>query len=365
MIFRSFSLLLLCSPLLMSASDAWVNPTPATPTSYVYAPGVLVSEMLMSRYCPHFIASTGETVTCTKGINVIRMPATSANLAEITLKQVNKRELRKKKKLLRAQRTKKQSFISFLLTPFRMIWETASYCANYLFGIRIQKAPTKQLESLHMYWADPTKVNLAQEKDLHLFKETYDKHCAALQHAGAHNVVLYGTSRGSATVFNFGALYNPKEVRAIICEGLFDSIDHVYQETPSRRVKAMIKLLPKITEFDHNGILPIKLIESMPKEIPILLITSYKDDVVPAACTINIYNQLRNAGHNKVHLLVLKNASHVGYPHCKESPLYQQVVHAFYKHYNLPHIAEYAQSGYDYFLTETQPPLFVVSAPKK
>src|SRR5437870_2380965 len=60
----------------LNATATWIDQDEKTLCSYVYAPGVLASEILMGRYCPCFIASTGEEVTCTKGIEVIRMPAT-------------------------------------------------------------------------------------------------------------------------------------------------------------------------------------------------------------------------------------------------------------------------------------------------
>ena len=336
----------------------WSDQGPHTVTSYVYAPGVLVSEILVARYCPYFKASTGEIVTCSKGIEVLRLPATSCNLSEITIKQVDAKERKIKKKQAQKERTRRQSFVSLLLTPFRVFWYSASYMANWVLGFSLSTPKgTRLKESLSMYWADPTKVNLAQEKDLALFKQVYDKHLAELQDVDgkAQSIVLYGTSRGSATVFNFCALYRPSEVKALVCEGLFDSIEHIFTETKSVRVRGMIKLLPKVTEFKHDGILPIKVAQEIPRDMPVLLITSLKDKVVPHACTMNVYRTLRETGHTNVHILVCKKASHIGYPWCSEKKLYESVVHAFYKKYGLPHIPEYADAGYDYFMSSTQP----------
>ncbi len=351
------SLLLICLYMPAMAQE-WVNPSPDTLTSYVYAPGVLTSEILMGRYCPTFTASTGETISCSKGIEVIQNPATSTNLTEISLKQLNKKTIKEKKKARRASRTKKEIFINLLLTPFRALWYTASYCANKVLGFSIKPpAQGKATESLHMYWANPRKVNLAQEQDLALFHDAYIRHTDTLQQQDNRhtNVVLYGTSRGSATVFNFAALYKPQEVRAVICEGLFDSLEHVYTTTRSLRIRCMIRLLRKMGNVNEDGIFPITMVEHMPHDMPLLLITSHNDRVVPYECTMNIYQQLRATGHTNVHILVLDKASHVWYPHCSEKWLYQNVVHAFYKQYGLPHIPAYAQEGYEYFMTMTQP----------
>ena len=353
--------LLLCSTALIQAHE-WVNPTPEICTSYMYAPGVLGSEILMGRYCPSFVASTGETITCSKGIEVIRTPATGTNMTEISIKKLSRKEIKEQRKL-RKKSTPKQSFFNLLLTPFRAFWYTASYLSNHIMGFTISrpkdaKKRTKH-ESLSMYWADPRKVNLAQDADLKLFKNAYEQHLEQriLEGCTHNNIILYGASRGSATVFNFNALEHPQEVRAVICEGLFDSIEHIAETTNSGRVRMLIKLLPKVTDFKHNGILPINLIDRMPKDVPILLITSHNDSIVPYECTMNIYNGLRTAGHTKAHILVLDKATHAWYPYCskKERTLYQAIVHAFYKHYGLPYIAEFADNGAEWFATKTQP----------
>ena len=72
--------------------------------------------------------------------------------------------------------------------------------------------------------------------------------------------------------------------------------------TDSGRVRMLIKS-SKVTDFKHNGILPIDLINHMPKDVPVLLITSHNDSIVPYECTMNIYNGLRTTGHTKVHIL--------------------------------------------------------------
>lgn len=356
-----FIILFLCTPL-RASNKKWINPTPEICTSYIYASGVLGSEILMGRYCPKFVASTGETILCSKGIEVIREPATSPNLSEISIRRVSKKDIKEQRKN-RKKSTVKQRCINLFITPFRAFWYTASCVANHVMGFTIKK-PEKgcpqRSESLSMYWADPRKVNLAQDEDLRLFKNSYEHHVAKQKSIGCtdQNIVLYGSSRGSATVFNFNALEQPTNVRAVICEGLFDSIEHVYQATNSTKVRIMIKMLPKISAFKHDGVLPINLVNKVPHDVPILLITSHSDKIVPYDCTMNIYNGLRSAGHPKVHILVLDKAGHAWYPYCdkQERSRYQAVVHAFYKEYGLPYIAEYAKQGRKWFATKTQPP---------
>jgi len=111
-----------------------------------------------------------------------------------------------------------------------------------------------------------SKFNLAQEEDLKLFKTSIPIIATVICPKSPHlnrNCALW-TSRGSATVFNFCALEKPKEVRAVICEGLFDSISHIYSATTSAKTRFMINLLRRVSNFDDDGILPIKLVQDIP-----------------------------------------------------------------------------------------------------
>jgi dienelactone hydrolase len=333
-----------------TCASTWTKPNPDVATSYVYAPPVLSSEIFMSKYCPAFTASTGELITCNSGINVINLPASSGSLAEIHLKPKGKHIAKKRKEPF---------LVRVILAPVRALCQIGSFIAQKVFGMRVKKGKDPIKESLNSYWIEPTRVNLAQEEDLALFKDIYNKHLATVKKQTPHKkhaIVLYGTSRGSATVFNFSALNKLNEVQAVICDGLFDSIQHVYECTSSSSVRLMIKLLRKVSSFDDDGILPITVVDKIPIDVPLLLVTSRKDKTVPWQCTMNIYTQLRKRGHKKVHILILKKAPHAMVPRCnkQEKNLYQSVVHAFYKHYNLPHIPEYAQEGQEAFAA-TQP----------
>lgn len=336
-------------------SSRWVSSSLDTETGYMYAPGVLGSEIQMGRYCPRFIGSTGEVITCSKGIEVIKMPALGCNFTEINLKKINKVSHRDVFFI-----PAKRIFTNVLLIPHCVTWYAASYLSNFLFGFTIERPKGRAIkESLSMYWADPTKINLAQDKDLAAFKQMYNDFLVSLNKKDTpeKSVVLYGTSRGAATIFNFTALHHPKHVDALVCEGLFDSIEHV-KDTCSFYVRWIGLILYRICQFDRQGVAPIQLVERMPRTMPILLITSRNDSTVPSECTINMYNQLRATGHDKVHILIVQKASHISYPHGnekKECKLYENVVHAFYKKYGLPYIPEYADKGEEYFMAMTQP----------
>jgi hypothetical protein len=323
----------------------WINPQPERPISYVYAPGILASEAHLARYCPSFTASTGEHVTCCKGIEVIQEPVSTGNLPEIELRPPQKRSIA-------------STIVQTLWHPYKSMCYALSYMANHWLGISITSKTDTQ-DSLHMYAINVSKINLGQEADIALFKKIYDTHITTMNKRTAtfdHGVVMYGTSRGSAAAFNFIALHKPAHVQALVCEGLFDSIENVARAPVSLTVRIRLYLLG-MTNFRKNGLAPIKLIEHFPKDMPLLLITSCKDGTVPCQCTKNMYRLLRASGHNKVHLLVLKEVAHVWYPYAgkEDREQYEGVVHAFYKHYRLPHIPEFAAAGKQFFMTKTQP----------
>lgn len=91
-------------------------------------------------------------------------------------------------------------------------------------------------------------------------------------------------------------------------------------------------------------------------DIPLLLVTSLKDGLVPPQSTIGLYKRLIERDHKRVHLLVLKRSLHPTYmiDDLEDKTMYENVVHAFYKQYNLPHNSKKAALGNTEFLS-TQP----------
>ena len=57
--------------------------------SYIYAPGMMGTEILMGRYCPNYVASTGEKISWKSGGHVIGHPHTGVIFAEIDLRKPN------------------------------------------------------------------------------------------------------------------------------------------------------------------------------------------------------------------------------------------------------------------------------------
>ncbi len=326
-ILLSFSTLLLSKP-----KRQWVNPQEATiDFFYLYAPGILSSETQISRYCPYFIGSTGESISCKKGIETIGQNSAACTFPEII------------------RYPQKRTFLEHV-SPYgilKSIHFGILAQANKQFDCKIKKNNSLASYSIAAHAIDYSQINIAQKKDLAAFKKTVEKEQAARTvKPKSCKHILYGASRGAAVVCTHGSLYHSNSIAAVIAEAPFDCIENtaIYG---SLGTKIKIGLVSKlsITSVKKNGISPISVIEKFDKTIPLALIASQADTIVPLTCVQNLYNSLIKAGHKKVHLLVLKKSSHNMYAFGPEKHIYQNFIHAFYKNYNLPHIPEYAFAG--------------------
>lgn len=314
------------------------------PVSYLYAPGLMGSEIVMGRYCPRFTAMTGERITWKTGGHVIGQPHSAVAFPEIDL-------------------YKPQGFtlnpITSLCNGIRQdLFPIAErfFCEKY--GITIEDNPDSP-ETVANYSFNFGRGNIAQKKDIQALQKTYRAH---LKKYPETDVVLYGDSRGSATIFNFIALNNPPEVKAAIMEGIFDDVPHllkhfIYNHKDHRTEQRLHTMLSWIMRsYKKRGPFPRDYAETIGDAIPMLFVTSRKDWLVPSQCTAYLYNRLRERGHRNVHILVLENSSHPGYmvDNPEDKQTYESVVHAFYKQYGLPHNRAQAVAGQAAF-ARTQP----------
>ena len=300
----------------------------------MYAPGIFCSEVHLAKYCLKAKASTGELISCTQGIETIGPNAVSCNFAEIKLKSTESVWTRMTTKPVRA------------ITGW----------FNRYYGIQVGASGAEEagLSALNHSF-DLFKVNIGQIQDLQIYREALQKYLAKQLDSTATKVILYGTSRGSATVFNYFAHYDSPEVAAVVCEGVFDSVPNIVQQSSwFMRAKFALQKLISVTDFKVDGISPLASVDLIKVDKPIALITSEADRVVPMACTKNLYKKLRAKGFAKVHLLCLKTSSHNVYPLGSEKEQYRAFIHAFYQKYNLPHIPEYAAQGQE-LLKQSQP----------
>ena len=223
------------------------------------------------------------------------------------------------------------------------------------FGISIKKG-IDQVVSLASQWFDIKKINIGQDMDIAILQSLFQYQANNTNNLNT-KTIIYGVSRGAVTAFNFVATEHPKSVKALICEGIFDSFENLLSYRFPICYKPILKAIEKLTSFEVGEISPLKVYSKLSLNIPVLFIISVVDEIVPFQSTINLYRKLKNMGHNKIHLLILNNSKHNKYTFMnkEDRDLYEYVVHAFYKHYKLPYIKEFASKGQKYFETKTQP----------
>lgn len=313
----------------------WVNPLNQTNVSYVYAPGIFCSEVHLAKYRKPFQASTGEKVSCEIGIETIGVNSVACNFAEIRPNRLGSLMARAVTKPVRA--------VTGWFTRQR--------------GIKIDRQLGYGTYSVADHSLALSKVNIGQNQDVNIYHETVRKQLQKKSDSDGQKVILYGTSRGSATVFNYFAHHDSPEVAAVVCEGVFDSVPNIANYS-NRLTRSKIKVLQhlNVTDFRVDGLSPLASVDLIKEDKPIALITSEVDQIVPMACTVNLYKKLRAKGFTKVHLLRLKNSEHSVYPTSTEKEDYQAFMHAFYQKYDLPHIPEYAAQG-QALLKQSQPDL--------
>lgn len=303
-------------------------------TSYVYAPGLFGSPVIIGRYCPYYIAPTGEEIHGTRGGNVL---GDGTKITAVVFPEINI----------------DQSGGWFRRTIYPMISRKVFFS---LFGI-VVKENTASSKSFFNYVPEVTRANIGQEADIETLRKHLTEHHT--KYFGT-KVVMYGDSRGAATTFNLIALDHP-HVACAILEGIFDSIPHLIKhcwrwKSKHVRIEGMLHSLLKTCTncYAENGPFPVDYVDKIPLHVPLLLVTSLVDEIVPYQSTMRLYCHLKEHGCTNVHLLVLKNSSHKGYMIGRDRNVYESCVHAFYRAYGVDYDKNLAGIGQQYF-EKTQP----------
>jgi hypothetical protein len=323
------------------------NPT-IQPASYVYSPGILGTEILMGRYCPYFVAQTGERITWRSGGHIIGQPHSAVTFPEINLNE-NESTWNPVKIVFNRVR---QQVVPIVQQYFQKTYDFS-----------VENNPNSS-ETIVRYRFNFSQGNLAQTDDINALTNVYQEH---VKKYPSTNVILFGDSRGAATTFNFIAQHKPSGVKAAILEGIFDTVPHCIKHLISTDKNETteqfmhILLCSLLGSYDKNGPTPRLFAEEITDDIPLLFVTSLKDGLVPPQGTMSLYNRLKERGFKKVHLLVLKKSIHPCYMISDEDDkkTYGTVVHAFYKHYGLPHNASKAAEGQTAF-AQTQPAIALI-----
>jgi predicted esterase len=196
------------------------------------------------------------------------------------------------------------------------------------------------------------KVNLGQNLDMHTLIEAYEE----LERSGDQDIVLVGVSRGAVTILNTVALKKwDDRLKAIIVESPYDTLQNVAHHVlkqkyigwiPGSNRLALKMLNTKFPMIDLNGIMPISCVKDIPKNLPIFLVHSRNDAVIPPQSSRALYIALVESGHTNVYYLEMAGGEHARLIVGPEGELYQNIIHAFYKRFGLPHNSHYAREAH-------------------
>lgn len=209
-------------------------------------------------------------------------------------------------------------------------------------------------------------VNLGQEPDVLRLDQAYQRTLQRIPKD--HKIVIMGLSRGATTILNWLALRQPQRVAAAVIESAFDKLENVILHLMKQFKVHWVPLSGKLGSglmrlyfpgIDVHGIMPLKTVTKINHEIPVLLIHSKKDQVIPIKSSRNIYCEMLLNGHTKVHLLEILDGRHGKIMRDSQANTVQNVTHAFFAHYDLPHEPTFARDGLPIF-NMCQPPAELV-----
>jgi hypothetical protein len=199
---------------------------------------------------------------------------------------------------------------------------------------------------------NPIPSSLGQENEMEALSDAliHAKNNFSIANSLPHEkvkIIGFGVSRGASNwITTLSILSNDhlSAIDALILESPFDSMLALSRDLMSMSIvlsylpggqQLSQKIIKKIAK-NHNflGISPLVAVKKITrKDIPILIICSKTDALIPWQRSARLYLELVKAGHSNVHLLMLNKGEH-GFLHkCKEYK------HSIYQFYIQPHRA--------------------------
>jgi hypothetical protein len=178
----------------------------------------------------------------------------------------------------------------------------------YFYRVYILKLP-----SVPAYWVAFWQASIGGQSDLLEMNTRVD------QVKKEESVIYYGVSRGGLVVARYcSELLCSGNLKGIVLEGAPFSI---------RKVISCYSafLLEKITSYKRES-LDETWISYIPEDIPILIISSTADEIVPVSHARKMYALLKHNQKRRVYLLLLENVNQNSYG---TSLLYQSIVTQF------------------------------------
>jgi pimeloyl-ACP methyl ester carboxylesterase len=175
------------------------------------------------------------------------------------------------------------------------------------------------------------------------------------------DIILYGLSRGASNVCIFAGTYPIDKVKAIVLESPYFTMGEVIQSLMNKKNLSWMPLSygETVAEFifkkyTRYGQSPATLVEFIPKDMPIFIICSKEDRLVPYESSINVYKKLIKTGHKHTYIFITEHGKHAAILQGADGDKYECVINAFYEKYNLPYSPSKAEQGRS-LLADCQP----------
>ena len=189
-------------------------------------------------------------------------------------------------------------------------------------------------------------MHMAQKEDIETLNALVDLSLSQPDHDT--KLILYGCSRGSATIINYMAQYNNPNIAALVLDGSPACMHEVLAPILIKRrinpVHALSIFHWLFPNYTKQPIIPFTSIKKITnKDLPILLIHSQEDVIVPYSHTLLLYQEFKNQGFTNIHLIPIIKGRHAGLLLDDDvKNTYLQAVHSFYKQYHLPYNPDFA-----------------------
>lgn len=185
-------------------------------------------------------------------------------------------------------------------------------------------------------------VSLFQEPEVSILKETVERVIEECKNNC--KIVLYGLSRGSNVIINFLATHKEllPYINGVILESPFVSLETLIDKSCSQfawytRVlpSSITQLLAKKRfwpQYDKNGLqIPeaISMIEN--KDLPILIVGSHEDTLIPVNESEAVYQLFNQHGHTKVETVFVEKGGHANIIFGESALDYLNGLYSFYQ----------------------------------
>mmetsp|Transcript_6486 Transcript_6486/g.7044 ORF Transcript_6486/g.7044 Transcript_6486/m.7044 type:complete len:323 (+) Transcript_6486:278-1246(+) len=304
--------------------------TPGEAPLTIFYQGVWSSQTQLSKYTgpKGFKSTAGDRVTCKNGIETVYKPFVGKEIDEIILKKLDNNP--------------QNAFAKLSVAP--IIHYFTNWRSNYKYGITVE-AQEDQKETVDAHLVDVFSASFGQKIDVENHRQKYE---LCMSKNNNNDVILFGVSRGAATTWNAICLNKYQNVKMVILEGVFFSIRDVLANAVPYGHDAVHALMPLLfPKYDPKGPAPGNLVDEFPPDVPVIIISSLIDAVVPFTSTKKLAMALASRKKNKVYFIQLNYSAHPFYPLSdqRDKEKYTYGVHAIYKIHGLPHNEEHARKG--------------------